>query len=74
MKVLQKSPVAYEEARSCLLFDPDEHPGKRLKAFNKFIQCFQLWLDASYPHPPATAIPCLLNQSLHGNPFKKSLK
>ena len=32
MKVLQKSPVAYEEARSCLLFDPDEHPGKRLKA------------------------------------------
>ena len=42
-EVLQKYPVAYEEPRSCLLFDPDEHPGNTLKAFNKFIQCFQLW-------------------------------
>ena len=35
-----------------LYFDPDLHPDNTLKAFEDFIQLFQLRYDAQYPDPP----------------------
>ena len=44
------------EARNSLIFDPDLHPDDTLKAFNEFIQTFQLRYDATYPDPPKVSI------------------
>ena len=41
-----------EEALSRLYFDPVEHPENTLKAFQEFVQRFQLRFDALYPDPP----------------------
>ena len=47
---------SFEEARSRLYFDPDEHPENTLKAFQQFIQRFQLRYDAMYPDPPKVSL------------------
>ena len=49
-------PAAYEEACSCLFFDPNEHPENMLKAFQEFIQCFQLQYDTLYPDTPKVSL------------------
>ena len=44
-------PAAYEEARSRLFFDPDEHTENTLKSFQEFIQSFQLWYGRTISRP-----------------------
>lgn len=46
----------FEEARSRLFFDPDEHPESTLKAFQEFVQRFNLRYDALYPDPPKVSL------------------
>ena len=48
--------AAREEACSRLHFDPNEHPENTLKAFQEFIQRFQLRYDALYPDPPKVSL------------------
>ena len=45
-----------EEARSCLYFDLDEHPENTLKAFQEFVERFQLRYDALYPDLPKVSL------------------
>ena len=45
------SALVNEEARLRLFFDPDDHPENTLKAFEEFIQRFELCYDALYPDP-----------------------
>jgi hypothetical protein len=40
------------EASQQLFFDPDKHPEDTLKAFQEFIQTFELRYHAQYPDPP----------------------
>ena len=45
------------EARvSTLYFDPDCHPDDTLKAFNEFVQDFELRYDAKFPDPPKVSL------------------
>jgi hypothetical protein len=45
--------MASENTRStALYFDPDIYPDDTLKAFNKYIQLYELRYDAQYPDPP----------------------
>lgn len=44
------------ENKLSLCFDPDLHPDDTLRAFNDFIQTFQLRYDASYPDPPKVSM------------------
>ena len=39
-----------------LFFDPDQHPEGTLKAFEEFIQIFQLRYNAQYPGPPRVSL------------------
>ncbi|CAB4023368.1 Hypothetical predicted protein [Paramuricea clavata] len=41
---------------STLYFDPDLHPDNTLRAFDEFIQSFELRYDAQYPDPPKTSL------------------
>ena len=50
------SALASEEARLRLFFDPDDHPENTLKAFQEFIQRFELRYDALYPDPPKVSL------------------
>ena len=50
------SALANEEAQLCLFFNPDDHPENILKAFQEFIQHFQLCYDALYPDPPKLSL------------------
>ena len=43
-------------SNSTLYFDPDLHPDDNLRAFDKFIQCFELRYDAQYPDPPKISL------------------
>ena len=45
-----------EEACSRLHFDPNEHPENTLKAFQEFIQHFQLRYDALHPDTPKVSL------------------
>ena len=45
-----------EEARSRIYFDPDEHPENTLKAFQEFVQRFQLRYDLLYPDCPKVSL------------------
>ena len=51
-----------EEACSCLYFDPDEHPENTLKAFQEFVQHFQLWYNTLYPDPPKVPLETAIKQ------------
>ena len=44
--------------QSCqkLFFDPDLHPDNTLKAFEDFIQDYDLRYDAQYPDPPKVSL------------------
>ena len=42
--------------RNSLVFDPDLHPDDTLKAFNEFIQTFELRYEATYPDPPKSSL------------------
>ena len=44
-KYSMSSALANEEARLRLFFDPDDHPENTLKAFQEFIQRFELILQ-----------------------------
>ena len=49
------------EARATqLCFDPDLHPEETLKAFNNFIQTFELRYIAAYPDPPRMSMEAAL--------------
>ena len=50
------SALANEEAHLRLFFDPDDHPENTLKAFQEFIQQFELHYDAMYPDPPKVSL------------------
>lgn len=39
-----------------LFFDPNEHPEHTLKAFEEFIQAFELRYNAQYPDPPKVSL------------------
>jgi hypothetical protein len=39
-----------------IYFDPDKHPDATLKAFNEFIESFELRYDALYPEPPKISL------------------
>ena len=39
-----------------LYFDPDKHPDATLKAFNEFVESFELRYDALYPEPPKISL------------------
>ena len=41
---------------STLYFNPDLHPDDTLRAFDEFIQTFELRYDAQYPDPPKTSL------------------
>ena len=66
----------FEEARSRLFFDPDEHPEGTLKAFQEFIQRFNLRYDALYPVPPKVSLEAAverwkIREATQGNPSPK---
>ena len=44
------------KAASALFFDPDDNPEDMLKAFNEFIQVFELRYNAQYPDPPKVSL------------------
>jgi hypothetical protein len=44
------------EASQQLFFDPDKHPEDTLKAFQEFIQTFELRYHAQYPDPPKVSL------------------
>ena len=49
--------MASENARStALYFDPDIYPDDTLKAFNKYIQLYELRHDTQYPDPPKVSL------------------
>ena len=48
--------TSQDKACSRLYFDPNKHPENTLKAFQEFLQCFQLRYDALYPDPPKVSL------------------
>ena len=65
------SALANEEAQLHLFFDPDDHPENTLKAFEEFIQQFELHDDAMYPDPPKVSLEAALN---NGKSWKQHQK
>ena len=45
-----------------LLFDPTNHPDDSLKAFNEFVQTFQLRYAAQFPDPPKVSLDAAINR------------
>ena len=48
--------TSQDEACSRPYFDPNKHPVNTLKAFQEFLQRFQLRYDALYPDPPKVSL------------------
>ena len=48
--------MAAMTSTSTVYFDPDLHPDDTLRAFDEFIQNFELRYDAQYPDPPKTSL------------------
>ena len=48
----KKALKMYPNETSQLFFDPDKHPEDTLKAFQEFVQTFELRYNAQYPDPP----------------------
>jgi hypothetical protein len=46
----------FNEANQQLFFDPNKHPEDTLKAFQEFIQTFELRYNAQYPDPPRVSL------------------
>ena len=61
-KYSMSSALANEEARLRFFFDPDDHPENTLKAFQEFIQRFELHYDAMYPDPPKVSLEAATEQ------------
>ena len=70
-KYSMSSALANEEAHLHLFFDPDDHPENTLKAFEEFIQQFELHDDVMYPHPPNVSLEAALN---NGKSWKQHQK
>jgi len=45
-----------------LFFDPDKHPDSTLKAFNDFIESFELRYRALYPEPPKVSLEAAISR------------
>ena len=45
-----------------LFFDPDKHPDSTLKAFNDFIESFELRYKALYPEPPKVSLEAAISR------------
>ena len=45
-----------------LYFDPDDHPGDTLKAFEEFIGLFELRYEAQFPEPPRVSMDAALQR------------
>ena len=68
--------LANEEACLRLFFNPEDHPENTLKAFQEFIQHFELHYDASYPDPPKVSLEAVIERlkimgATPGNPSTK---
>ena len=55
------------EASQQLFFDPDKHPEDTLKAFQEFIQTFELRYHAQYPDPPKVSLDSAVERSKVAN-------
>ena len=60
-----------ESRASQLHFDPDLHPDDTLKAFNEFIQDFELRYDATNPDPPKVSLDSALERWKLAHEYKK---
>ena len=40
------------QSSNSLLFDPNEYPKNTLKAFNDYVELFELRYNAQFPNPP----------------------
>ena len=49
-----------KQPQSTLFFDPDEHTDYTLKAFNDFIDLFELRYNAQFPDPPKLSLDAAL--------------
>ena len=54
--------MATEPRSNQVFFDPDHHPEDTLKAFEDFIQIFQLRYEAQYPDPPKVSLEAALQR------------
>ena len=50
------------ESLNKLFFDPDQHPDETLKAFNEFVQTFELRYDATYPDPHKVSMDSIIER------------
>jgi hypothetical protein len=48
--------MADNPVTTSLCFNPDDHPDATLKAFDDFVQMYELRYDAQYPDPPKVSI------------------
>ena len=48
--------MADNPVTTALCFNPDDHPDATLKAFDDFVQMYELRYDAQYPDPPKVSI------------------
>ena len=63
--------MAARTSTSTLYFDPEPHPGNTLRAFDKFIQSFELRYDAQYPDPSKTSLKTTITPWKFANDNKK---
>jgi hypothetical protein len=63
--------MAAMTSTSTLYFDPDLHPDDTLRAFDEFIQSFELRYDAQYPDPPKTSLDAAIERWKLANDDKK---
>ena len=54
-----------------LYFDPDQHPDNTLKAFNEFVEVFELRYDTQYPDPPKISIDTAIERLKFANTTEK---
>ena len=54
--------MAESQQASQLHFDPDLHPDDTMKAFNEFVQDFELRYDAKYPDPSKVSLEAALER------------
>ena len=70
------SRITEPRSNNTLYFDPDEHPDNTLKAFNEFIETFELRYDAQFPDPPKVSLDSAIERwkYIHGteeNPYPR---
>ena len=65
--------MAATTSTSTLYFDPDLHPDDTLRAFDEFIQSFELRYDAQYPDPPKTSLEAAIERWKLANDDKKPM-